>query len=469
MHQTILNSPASNVKVKVRGIYSTALTKFLLSNGFEIVNPSNIINERFDMNGIVSDSADVLIYDKADMNGITISGVGAERIVDVVQSYFFDIAVKKMETGAIYSGKIKKIETKYNNIYIDLGNNEEGVLNLYDYWGFLREGEKVLVQVKGMMRTVKLLSTKLRLFGDNMILIKDGFTKVSKHITDFTERDRLKKIADSVKVEGWGILWKSHAEGKSDAELVSEINKLASNEKNLKEDFSKSEKPGLLERGSCVYFVDFGALSKQKLDTLRNGVAPTIIGHHFLKSGGYLLLTEFAESLQEQNNGYIVSKLNNALKADGPKVNMYYEIIHKKPGGKDIVMKGIVEKATDKEIMVKRKLRKGGRLDGLDIDIAEGDYALTTFQPNSWFVIHKYFNKDGYPKGTYININTQVEVYPKFARYIDLEVDVIEKNNKREIIDVEKLNHILNAGIIKKELSDKAMEMANQMLKEELK
>ena len=116
MHQTILNSPASNVKVKVRGIYSTALTKFLLSNGFEIVNPSNIINERFDMNGIVSDSADVLIYDKADMNGITISGVGAERIVDVVQSYFFDIAVKKMETGEIYNGKIKKIETKYNKL-----------------------------------------------------------------------------------------------------------------------------------------------------------------------------------------------------------------------------------------------------------------------------------------------------------------------------------------------------------------
>lgn len=191
MLQTTL-SPTSNVRVKVRGIYSTALTKFLTTNGFEIANPSDAINERFDMSS-TTDTADVLVYDKADMNGVTINGVGAERLVGALQSYFFDTVVKKMEMGAIHRGKIKRIETKYNNIYVDLGNDEEGILNLYDYWGFLREGEKVLVQVKGAIRGVKLLSTKLRLFGDHIILIKDGFAKVSRHISDPAERQRLKK------------------------------------------------------------------------------------------------------------------------------------------------------------------------------------------------------------------------------------------------------------------------------------
>lgn len=467
MLQTTLSS-TSSVRVKVRGIYSTALTKFFTSNGFEIANPSDAINERFDMS-CPADSADVLVYDKADMNGITVNGLGAERIVDALQSYFFDVAVKKMETGAIHRGKIKKIETKYNNIYVDLGNNEEGILNLYDYWGFLREGEKVLVQVKGVMRGVKLLSMRLRLFGEHIILIKDGFTKVSRHISDPHERQRLKSIADSVKIESWGILWKSHSEGKSDAELISEINRLAEQEKNLKDEFNRSDNPGLLEKGTCTYFVDFGAQAKQKLDKLRKTVATTITGHHFLKSGGYLTLTEFIESMPEPDSEHVVSKLNNVLKAEGPKLGMPYEIIHKKPGGRDIVMKGVVEKATDNEIIVKRKLRAGGRLDGIGIEINDGDYALTTFQPNSWFIVHKYFNKDGFQKGTYININTQVEVYPKFARYIDLEVDVVEKNNKRELIDMEKLNQVLSAGIIKKELSDKAIEIANQLLNEQIK
>lgn len=225
----------------------------------------------------------------------------------------------------------------------------------------------------------------------------------------------------------------------------------------------------MLEKGTCTYFVDFGAQSKQKLDNLRKMVTPTITGHHFLKSGGYLILTEFIESMPDPDGEHIVSKLNKVLKAEGPRPGMRYDIIHKKPGNKDVIMTGIVEHADDKEVVVKRKLRPGGRLDGIGIEINEGDYALTIFQPNSWYLIHKYFNKEGFQKGTYINVNTPIEVYPRFARYIDLEVDVVEKNNKREIIDLDKLNQVLNAGIIKKELSDKALEVANQLLNGETK
>jgi len=35
------------LKAKVRGIYTTALTKLLLENGFEIVQPSQAIKSRF--------------------------------------------------------------------------------------------------------------------------------------------------------------------------------------------------------------------------------------------------------------------------------------------------------------------------------------------------------------------------------------------------------------------------------------
>jgi hypothetical protein len=448
--------------VKVRGIYSTALTKFFIDNGIEVVDPSETVNERFDLN-CESNSADVLVYDKEDMNGITVNGSGSERIATILQSYFYDTAVKKIETGAIYAGRIKRIDTRQNNLYVDLGNGEEGILSLHDYWGFLREGEKLLVQVKGMVRGMKLLSTKLRLFGENTILIKDGFTKVSKHIRNQAERQRLTRIAGSVKIEGWGILWKSHATGKTDAELVTEINKLAEKEKALKAEFNDSG-PRMLESGTSMHIIDFGSLSKQGLDKLRSSVTLTIPGHHFLKSGGYTVLTDFAEALEKPDE-FVVARINSVLKADGPRPGMTYEIVHKKPGSRDLTFRGTVEESSEDKIVIRRKLVPGGRLDGIGASINDGDYALTTFRPNSWYVVHKYFGKDGFKKGVYVNINTPVEVYPRFARYIDLEVDVVERNDKLELIDVEKLQHISAAGIVKKELADRALEVANHILK----
>jgi len=455
------------LKIKIRGIYSTALTHFLKEKGFEIIKPSDVMAQRMDFDDN-DESADVLIYDKEDLNGVTINGIGAETVVKELQDNFQDVIIKKIEIGAIYVGKIKKIESIDKTIIVDIGN-EEGVLSLQNYWGFLREGEKVLAQVKGIINGKKLLSTQLRLFGNSMVLIKEGFTKVSKHIRTQKEIQRLIDISNNSSIKNWGVLWKSLAEGKDTSELVTELNDLVDKEKQLKEEFEKRTESGLILPGLSNYFVDFGAATKQKFDKIRNGIVSTIVGHHFLKSGGYALLTDFAESLAGLDDNVVVSKLNNTLWNEGPKEGGYYEIIHKKPGGKDIIFRGTVEKSTKEEIQIKRRMISGGRFDGLGGKIEQGDYAITTIKPNSWTVVHKYFSKEGFPKGVYVNINTPTEVYPKFSRYIDLEVDVVERDNKKEIIDVQKLDRIVKDGIIRKELADYAMDIANKIVMEELK
>jgi len=451
-------------KVKIRGIYSTALTKFLLNNGFKIVDPSNKINERFNTENSY-DSANILLCDKNDMNGIIINGKGSESLIEVLQGYFIDSVIRKIETGTIYRGTIKKIDKNKNIIFVNIGNNEEGILNLEEYWGFLRENEKVIVQLKGIINGKKILSSKLRIFGDSLILIKEGFNKVSKNIYDEEERKRLMNIANKIKIEGWSILWKSHAQGKPDLELVTEVNQLIQKEKDIRNKLNNIKEDGIIERGSLVYIVDFGGISKQKLDNLRKSVANTVIGHHFLKAGGYSMLTDFAESLNIDDN-ILTDKINKVLKEEGPKEGSYYEIIHKKANGRDIIMKGTVIKAEENEVLIRRNLRYGKFLDGLQINIDEGDYAITSIKPGSWTLTHKYFNKEGFQKGSYININTPIEVYPKFARYIDLEVDVIERNNKREIIDLEKLEEIKKIKAISQELYDKALEIANKIVQE---
>ncbi len=63
----------SQIRVKVRGIYATALT-LLLSQKFQIVEPSDVIQARLGMPAS-SEPADVNVFDRADRHGIVIEGV----------------------------------------------------------------------------------------------------------------------------------------------------------------------------------------------------------------------------------------------------------------------------------------------------------------------------------------------------------------------------------------------------------
>ena len=75
-----------------------------------------------------------------------------------------------------------------------------------------------------------------------------------------------------------------------------------------------------------------------------------------------------------------------------------------------------------------------------------------------------YYSLDDELKGTYVNINTPIEIYPDRARYIDLEVDVVKlPGQKSEIIDEEELKKANNAGIITDDFFTKIVEIANEI------
>jgi predicted RNA-binding protein associated with RNAse of E/G family len=251
--------------------------------------------------------------------------------------------------------------------------------------------------------------------------------------------------------------------------LRTEIKHLYEQEKEIKEQFNQLSEPGVIQNGVDIYIVEFGALSKKELDSVRKKVISTIPGHHFLKSGNQSIVVDFAEALENIDYNLISDKLNKVLMKNGPSPGRFYEIFQKKLSGKEIVFRGIIESVNGEEITIKRKMYAGGKLDGLGGEIKFGDYALTKFKPNSWIIEHNYFDKNGYSKGKYFNINTPVETYPNFARYIDLEIDVIEKAGKKEIIDTEKLERVTNEKMIKGELAQRAVEIANQIVKGEQK
>jgi protein associated with RNAse G/E len=88
-------------KVKIRGIYSTALTKLLFDEGFVIVQPSVTVRERF---GLTENDEfpELEISDRQDRQGVQASGI-AEAInafTSILQSCLDDVIIRKGEAPA---------------------------------------------------------------------------------------------------------------------------------------------------------------------------------------------------------------------------------------------------------------------------------------------------------------------------------------------------------------------------------
>jgi hypothetical protein len=118
----------------------------------------------------------------------------------------------------------------------------------------------------------------------------------------------------------------------------------------------------------------------------------------------------------------------------------------------------------DEQIKYSRIIRSDGFYDGLGVKKEVGDKAVSETKMGEWCITTKYFSSSGDWKGTYINLNTPVEIYPKTIRYVDLEVDVcIHPDGTNKILDVEKLEKALEKGYISKKLYKIITEKAKEI------
>lgn len=441
------------MKIKIRGIYATALSNLLNKNGFEISNPSDLVSERLELSNN-KDDANLLIYDTEDRNGICISGTDGEKVINILRKNLTDYIIQKRDSGRIYAGVVKEIGGISSTI--DLGD-ADGILP--KTFG-LTLNSKVLVQVKGESDDKPLLSKHLRIFGESMVLINGGFTKVSKHIRSDSERRRLLNISRESCPEGWGILWKSLAIGKTDEELINEINNLKEEENKIMKEFEKASKPELLKEGMQSYKILFGLLSKRKLDEIRKEVAKTIKNHHMLKSANYGQIVELAEALLgDVKEEKLLSGIKSVI--GFPKPESDFCLKHQKIDD-FIFMKGKVVEAGD-FIKIKRKIRTFGDYNGLQIPKEKGDEVITIIKPEEWYITHEYYNESGKLKGKYISINTPVEVFSNYIHYLDLELDIVEfPDGSKKLIDIEKFKSLVAKKYVSKDISEKIKNIISQ-------
>ncbi|MCL6582634.1 MAG: DUF402 domain-containing protein [bacterium] len=86
---------AASVYVKIRGIYTTALTRLLLDHGYKITRPSPQIQQRFALMGTNSPE-DILIRDRRDHQGVLISGNREQvaRLISLLRNCLLDMVVR---------------------------------------------------------------------------------------------------------------------------------------------------------------------------------------------------------------------------------------------------------------------------------------------------------------------------------------------------------------------------------------
>ncbi len=220
--------------------------------------------------------------------------------------------------------------------------------------------------------------------------------------------------------------------------------------------------PGWL--GYILVNAEFPGESKKILDQLRGAVMPTVKNHHKFKIFASHIVTQAEAELRSypDKRDDIEKNLNSIIAfKTGEKI----DIEHVKVSEITLQLFGEILKSEDTGLKIKRPFKGGGVYDGMTIMKEEGDYALTEIREGSYYVKHDYYSYSGELKGTYYNINTQVEFYPGKVRYVDLEVDVVkESGGKTQIIDMEMLEKYQKEGFINSSLAMQAKKIAEELM-----
>jgi len=194
----------------------------------------------------------------------------------------------KFTVGDIYLGKVKKIMPNLNAAFIDVGYSKDAFLHYLDMGPqfatlnkFLRiassrknkissisrihsepdinkegkvneqlkVGQKILVQVAKEPISTKgpRLTSEITLAGRNMVLIPfSEKVTVSQKIKSNEEKNRLKKLIQSIRPRKYGIIVRTVAEGKKVAELDQELRRLVEKWETIFSKLVKAQAPSLI-------------------------------------------------------------------------------------------------------------------------------------------------------------------------------------------------------------------------------
>ncbi len=458
------------LKARIRGKYATALTKFILDIGGTVVQASDVIASRFNI-GRIGEPPDITIKDSEHVPG-AITLIGKCDIVNFVIEMLlpvldYDAVVWKsvIPLHRVVIGVVKAIGDK--GPIVDLGGGVEAELKVAGE--SYNVGDVIPVYV---VKTKVLPKDKVEVYPGVRVDTEyvsifpgSGTVMFSRHIRDNARKALLEiGLRRIYEIPGYSIKWRSSAQylDKEDAER--ELKRAIELLREIEEKSRSGEAYAVLQEGECIAEVIPGGKARLNLDNMRNTVMPTLAGHHAYKAlKRNTAFLDFIEALLGKCNDRLGFSLEffRQLMQRKWKVG----IVHIRPTG-ELIRLGVanVLKLEPEEIVLQRRLRGGGVLDGLGISKEEGDMAFTCTSLWREYLVHVYTNRNLELKGVYININSPVEFTGSNIMYLDLAIDVVwSPNEGTKVIDVEELEGLVKGGVMPRQLAERAYGLAEEL------
>ncbi|WP_331236026.1 DUF402 domain-containing protein [Natronorarus salvus] len=453
------------MRVRVRGIYTTALTRLLAEGDHEVVQVSKPIRERFDRE-FSHTLADCDLATTGDRQGVELSGdpdaVAATRALLEglgIDTFAWDDPLAR---GAIVEGTVRR--ERGRGAVVDCGDGE-GFLPFDDADGYVEVGDSVRVQVA--KPTPPWSDREPTLTGEVGVGTPGGLVRLvagREGVVDAPDRETagLVDLLDDPP-EAWGVELGRGAERASLETLSAALS--AARERALAVDDALDREVG--EEGVrtapfATTWCWFGRESRFALDDLRREVTGTMAGHHRIKAGSERASgpVDFVEALCPAIEAFPFGVVADQF---GPGVGDALAIEHGKPDGRLITLgRGeVVEVDPEGSVVLRREMTAGGTYDALSATREDGDVALTTLSEGRWWYPTVYRSEEGVRKGTYVNVCTPIELFPGAARYVDLHVDVVKDAAGRvERVDDDDLDGAVERGNVSRPLADRARDVA---------
>jgi len=462
------------MNVRVRGIYTTALTRLLTeTDDATVVRASPAIADRFDAD-FPAERADAAVATADDRQGVSVAGdpAAVERVADLLEGVGTDTFVWEASApvGAVFDGVVTK--TLGGGAVVDLGNGTGG--DLADCEGYLPYGnvddhvtvdDRLRVQVRETVAPWSggrpVLDTTVAVGGELATLSRGETVRQSR-------RPELGDLLPADPPEGWLLQWGRAADDAGLDELDGALSAAADRATAIEDSLADADPPG--ERAPEPVWTDvatvwawFGRESRFSLDETRRAVTPTMAGHHRVKAGDERAsaAVDFVEAVCPGVESEF--PFDAVTRQFGPTEGDSVSIGHGKPDGRLITLGSgeVVERDPDGKVVVRREMSPGGTYDALGTDREAGDSAETTFTEGRWWYPTIYRDADGASKGTYVNVCTPVEVFPGQIRYVDLHVDVVKhRDGTVERVDDDELDAAVADGLIAPGLAAKARSVA---------